>query len=116
MTAISAFCTGIVGRPIRQSFTVWDHRPTPSLPRPNDIDADQVRQDGVSEPFHGALPPVWGGKMYAQLTSGFVLSPCVDPAWLLIEEGVDPAREREIESLFAIGNEYLGTRASIAEG
>jgi trehalose/maltose hydrolase-like predicted phosphorylase len=54
--------------------------------------------------------------MYAQLTSGFVLSPCVDPAWLLIEEGVDPAREREIESLFAIGNGYLGMRASFAEG
>jgi kojibiose phosphorylase len=35
--------------------------------------------------------------------------------WLLIEEGVDPAREREIESILAIANGYLGTRASIAE-
>jgi trehalose/maltose hydrolase-like predicted phosphorylase len=47
--------------------------------------------------------------------SSFKLSPCVDPDWLLTEEGVDPAREREVESLFAIGNGYIGTRASIAE-
>ncbi|HEY5216283.1 MAG TPA: glycoside hydrolase family 65 protein, partial [Pseudolabrys sp.] len=42
-------------------------------------------------------------------------SPSPDPAWLLIEEGVDLAREREIESIFAIANGYIGTRASIAE-
>ena len=42
--------------------------------------------------------------------------PGADPGWLLIEEGVDPAREREIESLFALGNGYLGTRASIGDG
>ena len=43
----------------------------------------------------------------------FSLTP--DPAWLLIEVGVDLAREREIESIFAIANGYIGTRASIAE-
>jgi trehalose/maltose hydrolase-like predicted phosphorylase len=42
-------------------------------------------------------------------------SPTPDPAWLLIEEGVDLAREREIESIFTIANGYIGTRASIAE-
>ena len=46
----------------------------------------------------------------------FLLSAHPDPGWLLIEEGVDPAREREIESILAIANGYLGTRASIAEG
>jgi Glycosyl hydrolase family 65, N-terminal domain len=45
-----------------------------------------------------------------------MLSPCVVPAWLLTEEGVDPAREREVESLFAIANGYMGARAAIAEG
>ena len=49
-------------------------------------------------------------------TSDFLLSPAADPGWLLVEDGVNPAREREIESLFAIGNGYLGIRASIAEG
>lgn len=39
-----------------------------------------------------------------------------DRHWLLVEEGINPAREREIESLFAIGNGYLGVRGSIAEG
>lgn len=46
----------------------------------------------------------------------FVLQPSGDPGWLLVEEGVNPAREREIESLFAVGNGYLGMRGSIAEG
>ena len=49
-------------------------------------------------------------------TSDFLLSPTADPGWLLIEDGVNPAREREIESLFAVGNGYFGIRASIAEG
>jgi hypothetical protein len=48
--------------------------------------------------------------------SDLLLSPTADPGWLLVEDGVNPAREREIESLFAIGNGYLGMRASIAEG
>ena len=45
-----------------------------------------------------------------------MLSPCVDPAWVLIEDGVKRAREREVESLFAIGNGYLGMRAAVAPG
>jgi len=43
-------------------------------------------------------------------------SPTADPGWLSVEDGIDPAREREIESLFAIGNGYLCMRASLAEG
>ena len=53
---------------------------------------------------------------YLTSTTDFVLSPSADPDWLLVDEGVNPAREREIESLFAFGNGYLGIRASIAEG
>jgi len=45
-----------------------------------------------------------------------LLAPTADPSWLLVEDGLNPAREREIESLFAISNGYLGMRASIAEG
>jgi kojibiose phosphorylase len=52
----------------------------------------------------------------SNLTSGFVISRCADPDWLLTEEGIDPARERAVESLYAVGNGYIGTRASIAEG
>jgi kojibiose phosphorylase len=43
------------------------------------------------------------------------LSPCGDDAFLLVEEGFNSLREREIESLFAVGNGYLGTRASLEE-
>jgi kojibiose phosphorylase len=48
--------------------------------------------------------------------SDFLLSTHPDPSWLLIEEGIEPAREHEIESTLAIANGYLGTRASVAEG
>ncbi len=45
-----------------------------------------------------------------------LLSPSGDRDWLLIEEGVDLAREREIEAILTTANGYLGIRASIAEG
>ena len=48
--------------------------------------------------------------------SDLLLSPSGESGWLLIEEGLDPAREHEIESILAIANGYLGTRASIVEG
>lgn len=35
-----------------------------------------------------------------------------DPAWRLELEGFEPSREREIETLFAIGNGYLGVRGA----
>jgi len=34
-------------------------------------------------------------------------------AWQIEAEGFDPAREQQMESLFAIGNGYLGVRASL---
>lgn len=36
--------------------------------------------------------------------------------WHLVEDGFIPAREHEIESLFAVSNGYVGTRGSLAEG
>ncbi len=44
------------------------------------------------------------------------LSRTSDPAWPLAEEGFTLAREREIESLLAVANGYVGNRASLAEG
>lgn len=38
------------------------------------------------------------------------------PEWHLVEAGYVPLREHELESLFAIGNGYVGSRASLAEG
>lgn len=46
----------------------------------------------------------------------FPLAPSVDPGWLLLEEGFTLVREHEIESIFAIANGYIGTRASLEEG
>ena len=44
------------------------------------------------------------------------LAPSSDPSWLLVEEGFAPVREHEIESIFAVANGYIGTRASLEEG
>jgi trehalose/maltose hydrolase-like predicted phosphorylase len=51
----------------------------------------------------------------ATFMSDLPLASCEDSDWLLIEDGVRAAREREVESLFALGNGYIGTRASIAK-
>jgi trehalose/maltose hydrolase-like predicted phosphorylase len=44
------------------------------------------------------------------------LAACSDPSWLLVEEGGTLFREHEIESIFAIANGFIGTRASLEEG
>ncbi len=44
------------------------------------------------------------------------LAPTEGPGWILVEEGFTPEREHELESLFAIGNGYVGSRGSLAEG
>jgi kojibiose phosphorylase len=47
---------------------------------------------------------------------GQLAAPTSDLDWLLIEDGFNLACEHEIESLFAIGNGYVGSRGSLAEG
>jgi len=42
--------------------------------------------------------------------------PTREAAWLLVEDGFTLTREHELESIFAIGNGHLGSRASLAEG
>ena len=44
------------------------------------------------------------------------VTPTDDPEWIFVEEGFTPAREHELESLLAIGNGYVGSRGSLAEG
>jgi len=44
------------------------------------------------------------------------VAPTVDPGGILVDEGFSLAREHELESLFAIGNGYAGSRGSLAEG
>lgn len=44
------------------------------------------------------------------------ITPTRDSAWLLVEEDFNLAREHELESLFAIGNGYVGSRGSLHEG
>lgn len=44
------------------------------------------------------------------------IQPSRDPAWSVVEEGFNLAREHEVESLFTVANGYLGSRGSLAEG
>ncbi|BBA33246.1 HAD-superfamily hydrolase, subfamily IA, variant 3 family protein [Methylocaldum marinum] len=46
----------------------------------------------------------------------FHFHPTDDPLWRIEEVGFNLAREHEIESLFAVSNGYVGSRASLAEG
>lgn len=39
-----------------------------------------------------------------------------DPEWIIEESSSTPAREHEMESLFAVGNGFVGTRGSLSEG
>ncbi len=63
----------------------------------------------------GGGPDCFVQMMEEQVELYKKLSPTVDPTFLLTEEGYQPLRERETESLFTIGNGYLGTRGSLEE-
>ena len=59
------------------------------------------------------------GDLAGQASLGLAQLPAFptdEPNWVLLEEGFTLAREHEVESLFAIGNGYAGSRASLAEG
>ncbi len=52
------------------------------------------------------------GAAYAAMP----VTPTRDADWVLDEPGFVLSREHEVESIFAIGNGFLGIRASVAEG
>jgi kojibiose phosphorylase len=73
--------------------------------------------NGVPE---GILHTGGGPACFLEIIRGQVelqrkLSLTEDPAFLLTNDGYEPLREHEIESLFTIGNGYLGTRGSLEE-
>jgi hypothetical protein len=61
-----------------------------------------------------ALPPDSGAGLYGRGVD-LPLALSSNPGWFLVEEGFTLVREHEIESIFAIANEYIGTRASLEE-
>ncbi len=56
---------------------------------------------------------LWFVKRLAELHRRFL--PSSDRAFLVVEEGFSPLREREVESIFTMANGYLGTRGSLPE-
>jgi trehalose/maltose hydrolase-like predicted phosphorylase len=61
---------------------------------------------GSEIPGRGAVPQ----------SEHFPLAPTGDPEWIIVEDGFTLTREHEVESLFAMRNGYVGSRASLAEG
>jgi len=63
------------------------------------------------------VDPLGGGPTQSNADpAALPVAPTVDPGWILVDEGFSLAREHELESLFAIGNGYAGSRGSLAEG
>jgi trehalose/maltose hydrolase-like predicted phosphorylase len=71
-----------------------------------------VERENIPADDESALLGCQGGKQGVELPA----QPTADPEWILVEQGFTLAREHEMESLFAIGNGYVGSRASLAEG
>ncbi len=46
----------------------------------------------------------------------FPLAPTSDGDWVIAEGPLVPSREHEVESIFSVGNGYVGSRGSLAEG
>ncbi len=69
-------------------------------------------------PASPQVPPAPAGRgaLAAAVAQAAVAELTRDPSWLLVDEGFTLAREHEVESLFAIGNGYVGNRGSLAEG
>ena len=63
----------------------------------------------------GGGPACFTKIMKRQIELRHRLAVTDDPSFLLVEEGYNPLREREIESLFTVSNGYLGTRGSLEE-
>lgn len=63
-----------------------------------------------------ARPPELLARQSAHDWVQLPVAPTDDLGWILAEQGFTLAREHEVESLFAIGNGYVGSRGSLAEG
>jgi kojibiose phosphorylase len=86
---------------------MYDPESSPTVQRQDEaLPADSTTQALSTSVRQSIL--VTGGVGTAELTR--------DRDWLLVEEGFTLGREHEVESLFAIGNGYLGNRGSLAEG
>ena len=67
----------------------------------------------------GGGPPRFAELLAAQAVLcpvALLATPDRDPDWKIVEEGFVLAREHEVESLLAIGNGFVGSRGSLAEG
>jgi hypothetical protein len=68
-------------------------------------------EDLPVDAFLRSAPALWDAD-HMQEYERLLLSPSGDRDWLLIEEGVDLAREHEIASILTTANGYLGNEAT----
>lgn len=80
-------------------------------PEPGGVPAGVLHMGGGPRQFRELL-----AAQAALYPVALPATPEQDPEWVMVEEGFVLAREHEIESLFAIGNGFVGSRGSLAEG
>lgn len=72
--------------------------------------------DQVARHQEPPLPDAAGAEGVAPPRLALPVNPTDEPDWRIVEEGFTPTREHEIESVFAVANGYVGTRASLTGG
>jgi len=78
-----------------------------------DLSHLQVRKKEPDDSAQGVQ--AGAGAPVSLLPADLPRLPTADPEWILLEEGYLLTREHELESVFAIGNGYIGTRGSLEE-
>lgn len=74
--------------------------------------ADLVATDLGQIEVRPRKPPAHGPSLLQTLPA----TRTTDPEWIIEETSFTPAREHEMESLFTVGNGFVGTRGSLSEG
>ncbi|MBI5546806.1 MAG: hypothetical protein HY901_23230, partial [Deltaproteobacteria bacterium] len=90
-------------------------------PEPGGVDPQVIHLGGGPARFRELLArqiELHEGKLRPPVAPPVALPlelPREEETWTLAHAGIDLARERELESVFSVGNGYLGTRGALAE-
>lgn len=82
---------------------------------------------GVGSDLEGATPHVQYARLDATSWADVLTDlashpsapgaePSSDPDWFIVDEDFDPERQHQMETIFTIGNGYMGTRGTFEEG
>ncbi len=99
------------GRPVAPRDGPLQEWVVRAIAEPRGISSDEVLVLDDDDALAASLTAQ--AMRYAVTMPGWIES---SPEWHLVEEGFVVTREHEVESILALGNGYVGTRGSLAEG